>query len=91
MSVYVDELFTVNGKQWCHMATDSDISELHEMARKIGLKRSWFQNKRGRNQPHYDLRPSKRMLAIKNGAVSVDARELYMRCFATQDDVWLGD
>jgi hypothetical protein len=49
------------------------LEELHEMADKIGLKRSWFQGKA--STPHYDLIESKRELALKNGAVFKSARE----------------
>lgn len=44
-----------------------DSQELDDFARKIGLKPSW------RHGDHYDLRASKRFLAVKHGAVEVDA------------------
>lgn len=47
----------------------SDIDELHEFAKRLGLKRNWFQLK---TVPHYDLVRSKRDLAIKLGAVVVE-------------------
>src|SRR3990167_125059 len=68
--IYVDKLFTLGGRRWCHMYSDGNIEELHEMADRIGLKREWFQNKP--ECPHYDLSPSKRALAIRNGAVSCE-------------------
>jgi hypothetical protein len=53
----------------CHMFPyDPDaesMEELHEMAKRIGLKRSWFQNKR---VPHYDLTEGKSKLALLAGA-----------------------
>lgn len=55
---------TVNGE------TDEHLAALHDLAGRIGLKRSWFQNKR---TPHYDLTPNKREEAIAAGAVEVDA------------------
>jgi hypothetical protein len=70
--LYVDEVKTYEyskikwGKKWSHMWTDGDIEELHQMAEKIGLKRKYFQDKP--KFPHYDIIPSKRKLAIKNGA-----------------------
>ena len=74
MSVYVDPTISYPGKgPWCHMAADS-LDELHEMASKIGLKREWFQARA--RFPHYDLRPSKRYLAIRNGAVEISAFDL---------------
>jgi hypothetical protein len=57
-SVFVDELFTAvsrqakayhvgqrNSHQWCHMWSE-DLQALHVWL-KIGLKRSWFQNRPG--------------------------------------------
>lgn len=55
----------------CHMTCDGDIEELHELARRIGLRREWFQP---RSTPHYDLTPARREKALKNGAVFVPAR-----------------
>lgn len=66
MTVYVDEYPWSDGK-WGgggHLLTSS-IPELHEMADKLGLKRSWFQ---GGTFPHYDLTKSKRDKAINLGA-----------------------
>jgi len=85
MTVYVDPLMTVvpqnsqakrHGNQWCHMICDGDLEELHEMAKKIGLKRSYFQCPPKVSLPHYDLTPSKRELAIKHGAISASPEEL---------------
>lgn len=80
MAIYVDDLFQWPGKsgQWSHMMTDGDVSELHQMAQRIGLKRHWFQNKK--RHPHYDLRPPQRALAIQHGAIAVDGGELVRRC-----------
>lgn len=43
------------------------LQELHEMADKLKLKRSYFQNHN--YLPHYDLTPAKRELAVKYGAI----------------------
>jgi hypothetical protein len=51
--------------KWSHLFAD-DIQELHEFAAKLGLRRSWFQDK-GRF-PHYDIVGSKRRLALELGA-----------------------
>lgn len=80
MTIYVDQLAQYGTRRWCHMATDGDIEELHLMAKKIGLKREWFQNKNIRH-PHYDLVSSKRALAIQIGAKSVSSKELIELCF----------
>ena len=57
-----------------HLVTDGDIGELHTFARKIGLKKKWFQDTR---HPHYDLTTVKMtMKAILAGAKHVPPREL---------------
>lgn len=80
MSVYVDPLITFGGdtaphcfrnRPSCHMYADS-LEELHAMAKKIGLRREWFQN-----HPylkHYDLTPSKRAMAVRFGAIEHNTR-----------------
>lgn len=57
-----------------HLISDSSIGELHEFARRIGLKREWFQE---HFHPHYDL-TTKRMSekAVKAGAKEVDTKQL---------------
>lgn len=57
----------------CHMLADS-IDELHDMADKIGINRKWFQSKA--SWPHYDICKTKRIFAVKFGAVEVDRRGL---------------
>jgi hypothetical protein len=53
--------------------TADTIEELHAMASKIGLKRSWFQPKK--RFPHYDVSESKRLMAIRHGAIAETAIE----------------
>ncbi len=78
MSVYVDTVIDYGTKGlWCHMMADA-LDELHSMADEIGLKRAWFQN--NPTHPHYDLRPSKRALAIKYGAIEMTQVELFRKC-----------
>lgn len=76
MTVYVDQ-FPDNSSwgKWAgggHLLT-TDLDELHAMADAIGLKRSWFQNKR---IPHYDVQRGKRQMAIKFGAIEIGFGEL---------------
>jgi len=74
MPVYVDNEKNVFGRmKMCHMVADT-LDELHVMAKKIGMKRSWFQKSRS-GMPHYDLSQSKRSLAILLGAVEVSRFE----------------
>ena len=76
--VYVDEFC-----QWAptrircfkdgssHMTADN-LSELHEMAKRIGMKREWFQDHPV--HPHYDLTSGRRAAALRGGAVFVAAK-----------------
>jgi hypothetical protein len=60
------------GRRWSHMTSDTP-EELHAMADKLGLKRSWFQPHRRPGFQHYDLTPSKRARALALGAVEGQA------------------
>jgi hypothetical protein len=63
-------------KSWCHMTSDTSEEELHEFAKKLGLRREWFQG------DHYDLTEGKRAQALKLGAEEVTGEELFRRsCF----------
>lgn len=79
--IYVDNPKKYPNKRrlWCHMMTDSDnLSELHNMALRIGLRKAWFQDHPV--HPHYDLTETKRNLAIALGACPVSDIELVKRC-----------
>lgn len=84
MAIYVDKLrswpqqaksgaerYFGNDKVSCHMTTDGNMEELHQFAKHIGLKRSWFQIHRNPRFCHYDLTPSKRILAVRLGAIEI--------------------
>ncbi len=72
MAVYLDTARNKFGRMiMCHMIADTE-EELHEMASKIGMKRSWFQS--GRNN-HYDVSLSRKKIAIENGAIVLNRRE----------------
>lgn len=78
MTVYVDELHRYPTKipcfkaGSCHMMADS-LDELHALAAKIGLKRSWFQDHPFHT--YYDMTASKRSEAVLAGAVFKPAME----------------
>ncbi len=38
-----------------HLVSNDSLDELHRFARKIGLKRSWFQKNGIKGIPHYDV------------------------------------
>ena len=76
--VYVDELQVwAHAKHRCffegsaHLEADT-LEELHDFARRLGLKRSWFQP---RSVPHYDLSPAKHAQALRMGAKFRSSRE----------------
>ncbi|NOK05811.1 MULTISPECIES: DUF4031 domain-containing protein [Myxococcus] len=83
MTVYVDALVNyglrgksaqvrrVFAKGSCHLFTDSlDLTELHAVAARIGMRRAWFQT--DGDLPHYDLNGERRAAAVAAGAVEVD-------------------
>lgn len=75
MPVYVDTLLDWGWKLGpsCHMFADT-LEELHDMAHKIGLNRSWFQMSKS-GLPHYDLVESRQIKAIKLGAIELERKE----------------
>lgn len=84
--IYIDSLRECTPKKgwrWtssCHMFADSE-EELHEFAKKIGMKKEWFQDKK---LPHYDLTATRRQLALSMGAIEVDSNWVKQRLKATK-------
>ncbi|MGT2430927.1 DUF4031 domain-containing protein [Cupriavidus basilensis] len=77
MTIYVDdECIPWRGKQWCHLVADS-LTELHDFARRLGLRRSWFQERSV--YPHYDVTVSVRDKALVLGA-SIGDRSTIITC-----------
>lgn len=80
MSVYVDDVgYWANETSpacfqfgSCHMYADT-LEELHEMADKLSLRRTWFQN--SANLQHYDLTPNKRDWALYHGVIRQDRKD----------------
>lgn len=68
MAVYVDNVKVEwRGRLWCHLVADS-IEELHDFARKLGMRREWFQH--AASYPHYDITITSRIRALNLGALS---------------------
>jgi hypothetical protein len=65
-----------------HMVTDGEPEELHTFAKRIGLKREWYQEDSGKHQhdkrfPHYDITTERmRKKALMFGAKLVNPREI---------------
>jgi hypothetical protein len=75
MSVYVDsEQNAFRHMKMSHMVADT-LDELHAMAQRLGLRRSWFQVSRS-GMPHYDICQTKREQAIKLGAIEINRRKM---------------
>lgn len=68
-----------------HLVADS-LRELHAFAKKLGLKREWFQFRIPENErsacfkPHYDLFGSKKEKAIALGAKLVSSKQIVEIC-----------
>lgn len=79
--IYIDT--PMNG--WSHMISD-DIEELHDFATKIGIGRHYFENKKGKNRPHYDVR-TKRFYkkCVDAGAIEVTRKELFLKLKKIQE------
>lgn len=91
MTVYIDALVAYwqkpkpgaerhfgNGKESCHLWADSE-AELDAFAQRLRLKPAWAQRTRNRYIPvHYDLKLSKRKLAVAYGATEMSI-PAYMR------------
>jgi len=67
-----------------HLASTESMDELHEMASRIGLRRSWIHD--DDKHPHYDIKPGVMMRNVQSlideGEIErCSPRELVMRCF----------
>lgn len=80
------------GRESCHLLAggldETNVDELHALAARIGMRRSWFQPL---SWPHYDLTPSRRASAVRAGAVERSNGDLArMRLAARADHARLG-
>lgn len=80
MTVYVDDWRQTARigpvvASWSHLLAD-DPEELHRLAARLGLRRTWYQeHRRHRALNHYDVTEETRRRAIALGAVPVTWRE----------------
>lgn len=84
-AIYVDALTPcIPNRQWrwnqsAHLYCDPGNEEaLHTFARRLGLRRDWFQHKPGR-LPHYDLNPTRYRAALSAGALSTSREHIVER------------
>jgi hypothetical protein len=89
VTVYVDDVgiqATVHDRpsgrrytsRWSHLFSDTSDEELHALARRIGLRREWFQDDHDhglQTHRHYDVTERKRAAAIRAGAIPITWRE----------------
>lgn len=73
--VYIDTPTAYNHRgKFSHMMSE-DINALHILANRIGVKKCWFENKRGMNRPHYDVKVDYYEAALAAGAIPLTLRE----------------
>lgn len=69
---------------YIHLISTESAEELHRFAKKIGLRREWFQPHI--RHPHYDLTTNRKSnMALKKGAVMVSPKEIVLRNFASTE------
>lgn len=74
MTIYLDKIkYKWRERYWTHMVADS-IDELHIFANSIGVKYEFFDE--NPIHPHYDVNMMQVQVALMNGAVFIDKREL---------------
>lgn len=71
MAILIDQaLWPWRDWMWCHMVSDTSISELKAFADELGVPEKGFQG------DHVDLPEHMREIAIAKGAIVVTSREL---------------
>jgi len=65
-----------HGRLWSHLATDTRLEELHEVAARAGIPRRAFEG------DHYDVPAERYDDLVRAGAVPVEGRELLRRLVA---------
>mgnify|MGYP001571766578 CR=1 FL=1 len=83
--VYVDNASSPYGRMlMSHMVADTS-EELLRMATTIRLAHRWLQHA-GTQKEHFDICRSKRLLAIKAGAIPITQRELGRRFLKLREE-----
>jgi len=78
MTILVDAaIWPWRGRRWAHLISDVSYHELHEFAVSIGVRRVGFQG------DHYDIESDTRLIALEQGAVDADSRQIVQRLRAS--------
>ncbi len=78
MTILVDAaIWPWRGRRWAHLISDVSYDELHEFAVSIGVRRVGFQG------DHYDIESETRAIAVEQGAVDTDSRQIVRRLRAS--------
>jgi len=78
MTILVDAaIWPWRGRRWAHLISDVSYDELHEFAVSIGVRRVGFQG------DHYDIESDTRLIALEQGAVDTDSRQIVRRLRAS--------
>ncbi len=74
MTILIDDpIWHWRDRRWCHVVSDTSVSELHAFAFTLGI------SERGFHGDHYDVPEDYRPMAVAAGAVPVSSRELVRR------------
>lgn len=72
-----DELVYVCDKQRHLVCLPYSIDNLHTMAENLDINRAFYENKKGKSHPHYDI-PAKRIKEIQAKCIIVSPRAVLM-------------
>ncbi|WGG50468.1 DUF4031 domain-containing protein [Rugamonas sp. DEMB1] len=85
MASYVDNVaIEWRGNTWCHLVADS-LDELHNVARRLGLKKEWFQA--NASYPHYDVTSQTRARALELGVLTGNRRQIIQCARALKNEL----
>jgi len=72
-----------------HMVATESEEEFHQFAKKIGLKREWFQqpNEDSKRRSHYDLTTKRKISwALEMGAKQVAIKEILIKAWWAKEE-----
>ena len=76
--VYIDTPTKTSKGVFSHLIADS-ILELHIFAGRNDIHRAWFNNKRGKNEPHYDVKGEDYQRLVDDGAKPISNVDLFRK------------